>query len=129
MADEIIQGLIYRITSESTPLVYIGSTTKSLKKRFWGHKASYKGWLESKIEYVTSFEILKFDDAKIELIEEFPCDDIQELRRREGEIIRQTENCVNKHIAGRTRQECMTEYYQANKEKLREQKAEYLETF
>lgn len=127
MADEITQGLIYQITSPTTDLVYIGSTTKPLSRRFSDHKASYKRWLEGRSEYITSVEILKFSDAKIELIEEFTCDNIQELRRREGEIIRQTENCVNKHIAGRTRQEYDVEYYQAKKDKLSERHAEYYE--
>ena len=59
----------------------------------------------------SSREILQFDDAYIELIENYPCVDKNELHRREGEIIRERV-CVNKVIAGRTD----AEYREDNKE-------------
>ncbi|MEG7772332.1 hypothetical protein U2088_15460, partial [Listeria monocytogenes] len=64
-----------------------------------------------KYHYVSSYEIVKFDDCYIELVELFPCGSKIELQKREGEIIRQTEKCVNKRIDGRTR----AEYNQDNK--------------
>ena len=109
-------GKIYVIRSHQTDQVYIGSTTQSLAKRFSCHKSNYK---INKLD-ISSFEILKYDDAYIELIEEYPCDNKMMLNRREGEIIRQN-NCVNKFIAGRTRQE----YEEENKDKIREQKKGY----
>jgi len=111
-------GKIYVIRSHQTDQVYIGSTTQSLAKRFSCHKSNYK---INKLD-ISSFEILKYDDAYIELIEEYPCDNKMMLNRREGEIIRQN-NCVNKFIAGRTRQE----YEEENKDKIKEQKKEYRE--
>ena len=44
------------------------------------------------------------ENCKIELLEYFPCDTLQELERREGEHIRNNES-VNKVVAGRTKQE------------------------
>jgi hypothetical protein len=60
--------------------------------------------------YVTSYEILKYDDHYIELVEKFPCADKAELHKREGEVIR-ANPCVNKCIPGRTRAEYHKEYY------------------
>jgi len=53
----------------------------------------------------SSAEVLKHGGAYIELIEKFPCEDREELCKREGEVMRATENCVNKVIAGRTDKE------------------------
>ena len=55
------------------------------------------------------------ENCKIELIEYYKCDTLQELRKREGEHIRNNE-CVNKNIAGRTKKE----YNIDNKERVRE---------
>jgi hypothetical protein len=47
--------------------VYYGSTTQPLSKRLSGHKAHYKQWQKQNYNYVTSFEIIKYDDCYIEL--------------------------------------------------------------
>lgn len=61
---------------------------------------------------MSSFEILKYDSAYIELIENYPCENKDQLNRREGQFIRETEKCVNKAVAGRT----YAEYYADNKD-------------
>jgi hypothetical protein len=86
----------------------------------------------------SSIEILKYEDSYIELIEKCPCVDKSELHRKEGEIIRLTDNAVNKYIAGRNRKEYsienkeviairMKKYREANKEVLNEKSKEYRE--
>ena len=60
---------------------------------------------------------MKYDDAYIELIEECPCNDKNELNRREGQMIREM-NCVNKRIEGRTGKE----YREDNKEYIKQKK-------
>lgn len=104
---------IYSIRSHQTEEIYIGSTTQSLAVRLAKHKTPTN-------KYCSSTEILKYPDAYIELIELFPCNSKEELNRKEGEHIRSS-NCVNKNIAGRTREE----HYQDNKDKLLEQQKEY----
>jgi hypothetical protein len=113
-------GKIYAIRSHQKTDIYIGSTTQSLSVRFGGHKASYNQWKKGKSRYYSSFEILKCDDCYIEEIEKYPCNDKDELNRREGQLIRQMD-CVNKCIAGRTRKE----YLQDNKEHIKEQTRQY----
>jgi hypothetical protein len=46
----------------------------------------------------------KYNDVRIELIECFPCDNKEQLTKKEGEYIRKLD-CVNKNIAGRTYKE------------------------
>jgi hypothetical protein len=98
------QGKIYSIRSLSRPdLVYIGSTSQSLAKRYGQHK--------SPSNRTASSQIIALGDSYIELVEEYKCDNKNQLQRREGEIIRSMD-CVNKVIPGRTDKE----YYIDNKE-------------
>ena len=114
-------GKIYCIRSHQTDDIYIGSTCqKTLAVRLGGHKDDYKKWLNGKGNYVSSFEILKYDDCYIELLQEYPCRNKHLLNRKEGEFIRKMK-CVNKNIAGRTR----TEYSQDNKDKITEKTKQY----
>jgi hypothetical protein len=94
--------------------IYIGSSTQPLYKRFYGHKC--KRNCSSKI----LFE--KYNDIRIELLECCPCDNKEELNKKEGEYIRKL-NCVNKCVAGRTQKE----YYENNKEYYNEKNKEYKE--
>jgi hypothetical protein len=135
-------GKIYSIRSHQTDEIYIGSTTQSLSVRMAEHRRNYKKYLNGKNNYFTSFKILEFDDAYIELIEEFPCVSKMHLEKREGEVIRKMENCVNRRIAGRTRKEYKQDnkehfkeyakqynkqYYEANKEQIKEHQKQYYE--
>jgi hypothetical protein len=99
------KGKIYSIRSHQTQDIYIGSTIQPLYKRLSGHKRNYKKWKDGNLSYTTSYEIVKYSDCYIELIEDYKCENITELNRREGQIIRETENCINKKIAGRTQKE------------------------
>ena len=100
------KGKIYAIKSYECDDIYIGSTINRLSDRLWGHRSSYNRFINGDDNVViSSFEILQFDDAFIELIEEYPCKNKDQLKRREGEIITKTINCLNKNIAGRTQDE------------------------
>ena len=117
-------GKIYSIRSHQTDKVYFGSTCSPLAKRLYEHKNKYKLFLNGKYHYNSSFEILKYDDVYIELVEDFPCENKNQLFKREGEIIRGG-GCVNKNIAGRTRTN--KEYYDDNKEQISQKKKDYYE--
>lgn len=95
---------IYAIKSFQTDKIYIGSTCERLRRRLYNHKSKYKQYLNSKFHFVYSFEIIKYPDAYIELLEKYPCNDKAELHKREGECIKEN-NCVNKNIAGRKKEE------------------------
>jgi gas vesicle protein len=79
------------------------------------HRADMKYWQQGKRGKTTSFEILQYTDAYIEVVENHPCLCREELLRREGEIIRATE-CVNKRIEGRTQKQ----YREDNADKIKQ---------
>ena len=115
-------GKIYSIRSYQSNDVYYGSTCQPLTKRLSKHKANYNQWIKDKNNsYVTSFGILKYNDNYIELVEIYPCESKMELEKREGEIIRQNNNAINKVIPGRKYEE----YFEANKDKINLQRKEY----
>ena len=116
-------GKIYVLRSHQTDKIYIGSTTTKLTKRLSKHKSDFKYWKNGKYIYVSSYELMKYDDVYIELLELCPCDNKMELCKREGELIREME-CVNKRIEGRTDKE----YRADNKEKIKEYQKEWFES-
>jgi adenylate kinase family enzyme len=109
------KGKIYKLWSPQGDEIYIGSTINTLARRKEQHKTNLNSCC-SKI----LFE--KYDDVRIELIEEYPCKNKMELNKREGHYIRNND-CVNKCVAGRTQKE----YKEDNKEKLLEYHKEYRE--
>jgi len=115
-----MKGYIYSIRSHQTKDIYIGSTEQQLCNRMSGHRRDYKNWLNEKFHYITSFEILKYEDAYIELIIEVEVQSKQELKMIEGKHQRTTD-CVNKLIAGQTLQE----WREANHNKIKEQTKKY----
>jgi alpha-galactosidase/6-phospho-beta-glucosidase family protein len=111
---------IYRLVCLVTGKQYIGSTTQNLRKRLHEHKINYKCWKNGKYHYVTSFQIIENENYDIVLIEEFPCDNKEQLHARERYYI-ETMECVNKYIPTRTIQQ----YRQANREKLAKRDKQY----
>jgi len=105
------KGKIYCIRSYQTDMVYVGSTIQSLSYRMYGHRKAVNRHLNNKKGYCSSYEIMKYPDAYIELIKLYPCSCRSELEREEGIYMREM-NCVNTKIAGRTKKE----YYNDNKE-------------
>jgi len=106
-------GKIYVIKSYCTNNVYIGSTTQTLIRRFKDHKYMLNHYRKTGERYHSSFKILEYKDAYIEIIEEYPCSSKKELCKREGQVIKATQFTVNSDMAGRTSKE----WYQDNKER------------
>ena len=117
--NKYLNGKIYTIRSHQTDKYYIGSTIQPLHKRLHCHRKDLKYNAGKRL---SSFEIIKFDDNYIELLEEYPCENKNQLCRREGELIRQYKNnLVNLHIAGRT----LNEWTEDNKDNLKEKQHQY----
>jgi hypothetical protein len=100
-----MKGKIYALKSNQTNDIYIGSTIDRLCNRKAKHKNKYKRFLKNEYHFVTSFNIIKYDDCYIELLQEVNINDKKELYKIEGEWIKKTKNCINRCIAGRTRKE------------------------
>ena len=110
------KGKIYRIISPSKNLVYYGSTVQTLNQRLAEHIKHCKYYNDVNYEktkkYCKSYIVLECEDYKIELVEEYPCNNRQQLLRKEGEYMKNNA-CVNTSIAGRTDKE----YYDDNRQK------------
>lgn len=117
--DKYQNGKIYKITCNVFNIVYVGSTVTSLRDRLYKHKNNYKSYCNGNYHYQTSFKVLENDDYDIELIEDYPCESLDELLKREGYWIKKID-CCNKQIAGRKKKQ----YYQDNKEIINEKNKE-----
>ena len=107
---------IYKLWSPQGNIeeVYYGSTCNDLRFRKSGHK--------SKNDCRSNILFEKYDDVRIELVEDYPCNNKAELNKKEGEYIRENK-CLNKNISGRTK----NEYNEDNKKKLQEKSKEWRE--
>jgi len=108
-------GKIYKIYSLNGTVedVYYGSTIVTLSRRMAKHRVDYKQ-LKNKKGNCTSCALFdKYDDCIIELVENYPCNSVEELKSREG-YYQRNNPCVNKKIEGRTIQQ----WYEDNKERL-----------
>ena len=106
---------IYKIVDNTTDMIYIGSTCKTLEQRLKQHKANFKCFINGKYHHITAFKILENRDFKIELLKLFPCTNKNELESEEGKATLKLKNeglnIINRNIAGRTE----TDYYQDKK--------------
>lgn len=126
------KGKIYKIVSDKTDKMYYGSTCSPLSVRMGNHRRSYKSWKKGKARHVRAYDIMEFGDARIVLVENYPCNNIEELEKgREAHYIR-NEECVNIRVPGRTpkqyqedNKEKYKQYYIDNREKKMNYLAEY----
>lgn len=89
-------GKIYRLYSkENDEISYIGSTTLDLSMRLCRHKSSFKRWKNGKqSDNCQSFVLFsKYNDVIIELLEKYPCENFEQLRKREQHYIDTMPHC------------------------------------
>lgn len=125
------KGKIYKlepISGESE--CYIGSTCSELDDRKKRHENQYNDTTVHKCTSRLLFDKHGINGVKITLIEDYPCENREQLHKREGEWQVKTPNCVNKNIAGRgqkqyyqdtrdTRLEYQNRYYGEHKQQAR----------
>jgi len=126
------ESKIYKITSEHTYKIYIGSTTKNLNDRITGHKSNYNKWKDNKTRpYCSSYKLYNLGDIKYELLELYKCNNKKELLQREAYYIKQNYNLVvNKNkptLSEEEKIEWQKEYYVKNKEQIDKHQKEYYE--
>ncbi len=124
---------IYKIVDVGYNDAYFGSTVQHLSVRMAEHRKNFKTYQAGGKKYMSSFFLFEkygVENCKIELVEEVECKSREELRKIEGEYIKNNQ-CVNKCVAGRTKQEWNEDNkekiklqnkqrYEANKEKFKE---------
>ena len=106
-------GKIYKIIDNTNNNIYVGSTTQTLSNRLKGHIGHYKNYLVGKARKCMSYDILKNNDYKIISIEEYPCENREQLRIREQYWI-DTLKCINSQRAYQSK-ENRKEYMKKNR--------------
>ena len=114
------QGKIYKLWSKNHSLCYYGSTVLTLAERMAQHRSSHNK--------CTSKQIIDAGEAVIELVEDYPCMNKEELEEKEGDVmLADWDGCVNVNVAGATRRaggekEYKKKYRKENPEKFKEYK-------
>ena len=119
-------GRIYKILNYIDNEVYVGSTCQSLSKRMAYHRNDANKPMKQHRLLYTKLMDYGIENFYIELIETYPCENMEELRKREGHYIREV-GSLNKRIEGRTHQEYGREYRRDNHEQIRARVQEYRE--
>lgn len=113
-------GKIYKMLSDKTDKIYVGSTTLALKDRMKQHRADHRRSLQGNYGCTTSFQLLTDPTAnvRVELLEAFSCASRKSLRRRERYYIKKLGGaCVNARLPIRIASDT---YYRRNRDKLRQ---------
>jgi len=97
-------GKIYCIRNFINEEIYVGSTTQPLSKRMAWHRRDRNLNIMAKRPLYKLMGEIGVEHFYIELIEEYPCDNKDQLRAREGFYIRK-QGTLNKVIIGRTKKE------------------------
>ena len=118
-------SLIYKLYCKDTNITdfYIGSTT-SFRRRKAHHKSSCNNEKSGKYNYDV-YKFIRENGGWVNwdmvLVEYYKCDTKLELEKREREVIKNLKPTLNRFIPTRTHKE----YYQDNKEKIKEKLKEY----
>jgi hypothetical protein len=116
-------GKLYKLQCDDG-YYYIGSTCNELRFRLYGHKTDSKDENSKKYQHINT---IGWDRVRIVLVEDCPCENKQQLVRKEDMLIRSCEKdplCLNSRRESHNRQE----YYQENREHILENKKEYQQT-
>lgn len=124
-------GKIYCVRNNIDDDVYVGSTTTTLCKRMAKHRESTKSKEKKDRKVYAKMNEIGAEQFYIELIENYPCETLEQLRQREGYYIREM-GTLNTQVAGRTKQgwandhkehrkQQHQDYYKQHKEKYNQQ--------
>ena len=94
----------------------------ALSKRMVKHRCQAKQEPEKAYFTMVMYD-LGIENFYIELVEKVKCEDVEELRKREVEYIREM-GTLNQRVAGRTQQETGKEWKKNNRDKINEQRRE-----
>jgi hypothetical protein len=111
-------GKIYKIVCRKTGEVYVGGTAeKYLSQRLANHVRNFRH-RDKGTKSISSYSIIERGDYYIELIENWPCGSVEELRQRERYWFDRTD-CINKvkpYVSEDDHKERNRQYFQDNYE-------------
>ncbi len=111
------QANIYRVTNDFSSDVWIRSTCDTLVKKFSVHKADAIRNLRKDCILHNLIREYGFDRFRIQLIEDFPCEDLYQLRQRQGHYIWELQ-AINKYADDK-------DYREKNREHMKERYKQY----
>ena len=115
------KGQIYCIRNNETNDLYIGSTCQTLSQRMAQHRLDMRRTNQQNRNLYKLMNQIGHEAFYIEQLEECPCENVYQLRKREGEVMRELKPTLNKVVNGRNKQE----YYQDNKERIDNNRKQY----
>jgi len=90
------KGNIYKIVSKNSDKIYIGSTCFSIWDRLKKHVLDYEFYNSYKEHYTSSYEVLRYGDVSIVLLESLKNVSREDLEKKECEYIHKNiDVCVN----------------------------------
>ena len=110
-ANKYANGKIYKITNLTGDIIYVGSTIRSIQRRFNDHRIDLK---RRNTKFHKHLKDNGFDNFEIELIENHKCSSRTELLERETYYIKQLKPLCNVNLPKHSN----TEYYIENKDKI-----------
>ena len=128
---------IYKIFNTVDDTFYIGATCQPLSKRMVEHRCNATRPKKQHYKIYQKMNVLGIENFYIELVREYPeCENIEQLRKREGEYIREMKPELNHVISGRTHDEWIKqhkehknqldkEYYHKYKDEKRDERKQY----
>ena len=123
MSRDYSNGTIYCIRNNVDDDIYIGSTTQALSKRMVKHRSKVESKQANHYKLYQKMKNIGVENFYIELVKDFPCETLEQLRAEEGKFIRQM-GTLNFMVAGRDKKQ----HYEENKEAtLTKQKERYEE--
>ena len=117
------KGKIYKLWNEIDDRIYIGSTCQTLAQRMGEHRRCINKTRDKNFKLYQYMTEVGVDNFKIELLEECECENNDQVRKREGECIREHKPALNTRIEDRTR----GEYYQDHRNEIRTRAREWWE--
>ena len=120
------RGKVYVMRNYVNKVLYVGSTIETLSKRMTKHRSAAKTGI--KMLLYDEMRNLGIDQFYIELIENWPCETIEELKKREGHYMRKYDTVKNGYNKKLERGYTSSENYEAQKERFEdtpEAKAKY----
>lgn len=121
-------GKLYKLTNSVNDDIYIGSTAETtLARRMTNHRKDAK---TRKSYLYQQMRLIGIENFKIVLLEDYPCENKDQLRAKEDEWIQRLKPKLNQVRAYRTDEELRdykAQYYNEHKDKLLNQSIKYYE--
>ena len=113
MRRDYSNGKIYCGRNNVDDDLYIGSTTQALSKRMVKHRSKVESKEANHYKLYQKMKNIGVENFYVELVRDFLCETLEQLRAEEGKFIRET-GTLNVMVAGRDKKQ----HYEENKDEI-----------